>query len=66
MWLKLDANKRRDRLINRTLRRAGWTVVRVWEHELRQDNRLETEDRIQKVLERIRQTLGRVSAVVHE
>jgi len=31
---KLDANKRRDRLVNQTLRRAGWIVVRVWEHEL--------------------------------
>lgn len=28
---KLASNTRRDRLVNRTLRRAGWRVVRIWE-----------------------------------
>ena len=37
---KLAANKSRDRLVNRTLRRLGWRVVRIWEHELRQQQRL--------------------------
>ncbi len=31
---KLTANKARDRLVNRTLRRNGWKVIRIWEHEL--------------------------------
>jgi DNA mismatch endonuclease (patch repair protein) len=31
---KLAGNKTRDRLVNRTLRRAGWKVVRIWEHAL--------------------------------
>jgi DNA mismatch endonuclease (patch repair protein) len=31
---KLAANKARDRLVTRTLRRAGWRVVRIWEHDL--------------------------------
>ena len=31
---KLAGNKTRDRLVNRALRRAGWKVVRVWEHAL--------------------------------
>ena len=31
---KLDANKRRDRLVTRTLRDKGWTVVRLWECQL--------------------------------
>lgn len=31
---KLAANKTRDRLVTRTLRRAGWRVLRIWEHEL--------------------------------
>ena len=35
-WLaKLTGNKARDRRVNRALRGRGWTVVRVWEHELR-------------------------------
>ena len=31
---KFAANQARDRLVTRTLRRAGWRVVRIWEHEL--------------------------------
>jgi DNA mismatch endonuclease (patch repair protein) len=31
---KLTANKLRDRFVNRQLRRQGWRVVRIWEHEL--------------------------------
>lgn len=32
---KLLGNKTRDRLVNRTLRKLGWRVVRIWEHELK-------------------------------
>lgn len=31
---KLAANKARDRRVNWALRRAGWRVLRIWEHEL--------------------------------
>lgn len=31
---KLDANKARDRKVNRELRAKGWRVLRIWEHEL--------------------------------
>ena len=31
---KIAANRARDRLVNRTLRRMGWRVLRIWEHEL--------------------------------
>lgn len=35
-WLpKLSRNKNRDRKHTITLRRSGWTVLRLWEHELR-------------------------------
>jgi DNA mismatch endonuclease, patch repair protein len=30
---KIEANQRRDRDTNARLRAAGWTVIRVWEHE---------------------------------
>jgi DNA mismatch endonuclease, patch repair protein len=34
-WLsKIERNKKRDRKVNRFLRKAGWKIVRVWEHEL--------------------------------
>jgi DNA mismatch endonuclease (patch repair protein) len=36
-WKKKFArNIARDRLVNGTLRRAGWRVLRIWEHALRQ------------------------------
>jgi DNA mismatch endonuclease, patch repair protein len=34
---KIEANRRRDRRNHRTLRRMGWIVVRVWQHEIRRD-----------------------------
>src|SRR4051812_47213892 len=34
-WFKkLSSNRRRDRVVTRTLRAQGWTVIRVWEHDL--------------------------------
>jgi DNA mismatch endonuclease (patch repair protein) len=30
---KIDQNRRRDADTNRQLRRAGWKVIRIWEHE---------------------------------
>lgn len=38
-WLaKLTGNKVRDRKVNRLLRTKGWTVMRIWEHELAKKN----------------------------
>ena len=31
---KLTANTLRDRLVNKTLRKQGWRVLRIWEHDL--------------------------------
>ena len=35
---KLTRNKSRDRLVNRTLRARGWSVLRIWQHELTRKN----------------------------
>jgi len=32
---KLQQNKDRDKFVTRELKKAGWRVVRVWEHELK-------------------------------
>ena len=32
---KLQANKDRDKFVTHELRKLGWNVVRVWEHELK-------------------------------
>ena len=32
---KIKTNVARDRRVTRELRKAGWVVIRVWEHDLR-------------------------------
>lgn len=34
---KIAANRDRDRRVNRELRKLGWRVFRIWEHELREN-----------------------------
>lgn len=35
-WIeKIEKNKQRDNLVNRTLEDKGWVVVRIWQHELK-------------------------------
>ena len=31
---KLSTNRERDRRVNRELRKLGWRVIRIWEHDL--------------------------------
>lgn len=45
---KLSGNRVRDQLVLRTLRRAGWRVLRIWEHELARKH----EDRLVRLLRR--------------
>jgi DNA mismatch endonuclease, patch repair protein len=45
---KLGGNKARDLLVTRTLRRAGWRVLRIWEHELARHNQARLVRRIQR------------------
>jgi len=47
---KLEGNKQRDALVTRTLRRAGWRVLRVWEHELAKKNETRLVRRIRRAL----------------
>ena len=37
---KISRNKNRDREVGRLLRRRGWRVVRIWEHALRNADRV--------------------------
>jgi DNA mismatch endonuclease (patch repair protein) len=43
---KYSRNKRRDRAVSRFLRREGWRVLRIWEHEVN--------ERPQSVIERVK------------
>jgi len=47
---KLDANKRRDRKVSRTLRKQGWKVLRIWEHEMKIRNEKRLLSRVLKAL----------------
>ncbi|MCL4789642.1 MAG: DNA mismatch endonuclease Vsr [Verrucomicrobia bacterium] len=47
---KIGGNKARDTLVTQTLRRMGWRVLRVWEHDLAKKNQARLLRRIQKAL----------------
>jgi DNA mismatch endonuclease, patch repair protein len=50
-WLtKLEANKARDRKVNRLLRSSGWHVLRIWEHDLTKLRRHVAQNRIVRTL----------------
>jgi DNA mismatch endonuclease (patch repair protein) len=36
---KLEGNKLRDKNVNKVLRQSGWSIVRIWEHELKMPDR---------------------------
>ena len=55
---KFAANKARDRRVNRALRRAGWQVLRVWEHELKQSGRRNAERGTPPVVRRIQRAIA--------
>jgi DNA mismatch endonuclease (patch repair protein) len=48
---KMAANKARDRRVNRTLRKEGWRVVRIWEHELARRDETRLALKLQHALE---------------
>jgi DNA mismatch endonuclease (patch repair protein) len=40
----------RDRLVNATLRSAGWRVLRIWQHELRRKNARRLESKLRRFI----------------
>ena len=53
---KIGANVKRDRRVRARLRRQGWAVIRVWEHDIR------TKDRLQDTADRVAQIIRRQAA----
>lgn len=47
---KLARNAARDRLVNKTLKRGGWRVLRIWQHELARKNEARLVSRIRRHL----------------
>jgi DNA mismatch endonuclease (patch repair protein) len=57
-WIrKIKSNVARDRQVQRELRSLGWTVIRVWETEVKRDLDFVT-GRIVKALRQLEQTSG--------
>jgi DNA mismatch endonuclease (patch repair protein) len=50
---KLSRNRQRDLLVNRTLRKAGWRVLRIWEHQLHRKKEAALLRRILRALHRL-------------
>jgi DNA mismatch endonuclease (patch repair protein) len=49
---KIAGNRARDHRVNTALRKRGWTVIRVWEHELKRQDEA-------KLVRRLNRMLGR-------
>jgi DNA mismatch endonuclease (patch repair protein) len=49
---KIERNMARDREVTETLRRQGWTVIRLWEHDVLTD----TEAAVRTVLQAVGKT----------
>ncbi len=47
---KLKTNKARDRLVTKTLRKSGWRVLRIWEHDLARKRQANFLKRVKKAL----------------
>jgi len=48
---KTAGNIARDRFVNRELRKAGWRVVRIWEHELGRRSGQRAVERVRRAIE---------------
>ena len=47
---KISRNRERDLEVNRELKKRGWRVFRLWEHELRNKNLPKTLKRLHRIL----------------
>lgn len=55
---KISNNKARDLKVTRTLRAAGWRVVRIWEHELPKRGMRNAERGEKRLLAKLRKVLA--------
>lgn len=60
---KLAANMARDRFVTRQLRRQGWRVIRIWEHDLAAPGHAKSDRGPLRVVARIRRALAGGSRV---
>jgi DNA mismatch endonuclease (patch repair protein) len=53
---KLKRNQARDRLVNHTLKSSGWSILRIWQHELAVANEA-------RLIRRLQAAICRASAI---
>jgi DNA mismatch endonuclease, patch repair protein len=58
--LKISANRSRDRRVARLLKTEGWTVLRIWETDIRRDP-----ERVACIVERLVQRSRRGNHAIH-
>lgn len=58
---KIEGNRERDQIVNRSLRRRGWVVLRFWDYQLAHHLREATEDIKKKVERRANRTRKKTS-----
>ncbi len=46
---KITGNRNRDIEVTKTLEKNGWTVIRIWEHEIR-NNIEEAADKVERLI----------------
>ena len=46
---KIESNVKRDKIVNAELRKKGWRVLRIWEHEIRNEKIIK-----RKIIDRIK------------
>jgi len=49
---KILRNKNRDSLVSKELRKGGWIVVRIWEHQLKKHAASKVASRFKKLLDK--------------
>lgn len=47
---KINSNKRRDRNVTKELRKKGWSVIRIWDFELKKKNEKNVIRRIRRMI----------------
>lgn len=60
---KIVGNQRRDRAVNRLLKKAGWRVVRIWEHALTKKHAPRTAKRLMRLLMPVPRTKSAVESM---
>ncbi len=54
---KISRNKKRDKIVNLYYKKANWKIIRIWEHDIKNKNK------IKKIISDIHQTYFKIATV---